>query len=137
MMLGDEWDLDHIHGHLPGPERDDTDDHEWQVARQEREQCDRHQAHAACHHLATADPVRDGTRRKGNQEARELRHGHQPGHRPAQPDRLEIQVEVDPVEAQSRAEDDRRQQEEPRVAAESRESLEVAGEGSGHLESRA
>ena len=131
-VLGDERDLHDADCHLPGTEGYHSHEHERQITWQEGEERDRYQGHPAGHHFAPADPVGNSTGRQGHEESCELRGGHEPADRPAQPDRLEVQVEIDPVEAESRAEDDRSQQEEARVLAEAREAPGIPGQGAVH-----
>ena len=101
------------------------------LAGQKRQERDRDQGHADGHDGAPPEPVGEGAGREGHGTPASWETAiSQPIVERLSPDRLQVEVEVDPVEAQRRAEDDGRQQEEPRVAAEAREAADVSGERS-------
>src|SRR4051794_3760633 len=110
------------------PQRGREDDDGKGLAREQEEQRGDPRGEAAREHEPPADPIRDGARGERHDPARERRERRdQPDGGRGEPELDEVQVEVDPPEAQGRAGDEARQQDQPGVPVEVRERPDDAG----------
>ena len=95
---------------------------------QEPDECHQADHDPRCHDGTAPEPIRRRAGRKGHQRRGDRGHGRDdPDHRGRQAQGRQVEVEVDPVEAQRRARHEGRDQEQPRVAVEPSEGPTSAG----------
>ena len=131
-VLGDEGDLHDADDLRARAQRRGAEEQQLDPPGQERQQRCSHQGDPDGHDPPPPESVGECAGRERYRDAREHRRGQYRPHQRALADRLEVEVEVEPVQAGGRAEDDRGQQEEASVTAESREAAQVPGQGAGH-----
>ena len=133
-VLGHERRLDHGEGLVGSADERSAGDHgERRPDDEQTDDPDRGHARRQDEHEPAPDPVREqACRERCERRGRRRCRAHDPDERGVEAERGEIEVEVDPPEAEHDAVDQRRQEEDAGVSLEAGEAPRVAAERAGH-----